>query len=69
MKDSTTLDIQDKDGWTALHYAAAAGNAPAVFSLAVAKANTFITNNEGETPIDVATVLGIDAVARPSTYI
>lgn len=46
-----TKDAKDKDGWTPLHWAAAAGNSSAAKALVHARADKEATNEDGKTPL------------------
>lgn len=61
---NTKMDpnVQDKEGETALHWAATTGNARAIRTLMRNGANPSIENYKGDTALDVA-------VARPAEYI
>lgn len=57
------LDVQEESGNTALHLAAAAGDAEAVRDLLERGASPTVMNHLGMTPLDVALSLGREGVA------
>ena len=59
----TDISRRDADGNTLLHHAARFGALELVDKLAAKGAKTFVHNNDGDTPWDVAVMWGHDAVA------
>ena len=54
------LNIQNNEGYTALHYAVSMENIDIIKSLIKAGANPDIKNNDGQSPSDIALDIGID---------
>jgi len=52
------IDIQDSDGWTALHYAASLNQYTVVAKLLEQGADTDLVNSDGDTPLSLAILEG-----------
>lgn len=58
------VNTQDKQGWTALHIAAANGYGDCVVALVEKGANIFLTTNKGDTAADLAEKNGYKKIAQ-----
>ncbi|QQR49148.1 ankyrin repeat domain-containing protein [bacterium] len=58
------VNAQDRQGWTALHIAAANGYGECVFVLVQMGANRFLTTNKGDTAADLAEKKGHKKMAQ-----
>ena len=64
LKDNTDLNIQNKNGYTALMIATMNGNEKLVRQLLLAKANTEITDRKGKTAINHAEERGFTTIVK-----
>ena len=63
-RSKKALNLKDKDGWTALMFACAAGSGASVFSLVIGGATITDRNNDGENCVDIARMFRNDEALR-----
>ena len=63
-RSNKALNLKDKDGWTALMFACAAGSGASVFSLVIGGATITDRNNDGENCVDIARMFRNDEALR-----